>query len=54
MAPVAVPATDDLKLEELKIEKKPDVVNDEEADEDEDDDAEGGDAATTGGESLQT
>jgi hypothetical protein len=49
MAPVAVPAVDELKMEDLKVEKKPDVVNDEEADEDDEDEAEGGDTAATGG-----
>lgn len=49
MAPVAVPAVDELKMGDLKVEKKPDVVNDEEADEDDDDEAEGGETGATGG-----
>lgn len=54
MAPVAVPTMDDLKLDDPKVEKKPDVVNDEEGDDDDDDEveAEGGDSAAAGGESC--
>lgn len=48
MAPVAVPTMDDLKLEDPKLEKKPDAV-DEEGDDDDEDEAEGGETAATGG-----
>jgi hypothetical protein len=56
MAPVAVPAFDELKLDDSKTkvgtEKTPDVVNEEEGDEDEEDEAEadGGETGATGGE----
>jgi hypothetical protein len=50
MAPVAVPTMDDLKLEDPKVEKKPDEVNQEEGDDDDDDDEEaGGETGATGG-----
>jgi len=53
MAPVAVPALDELKLEDpkAKMEKTetPDVVNEEEGDEDDEDEAEGGETGATGG-----
>ena len=51
MAPVAVPALDELKLEDpkAKMEKIPDMVNEEEGDEDDEDDAEGGETGATGG-----
>lgn len=52
MAPVAVPSMDDLKLDESKVEKKPDVVNDEEGDDDDDEEGEGGETAATGGRSI--
>lgn len=52
MAPVAVPSMDDLKLDDPKVEKKPDVVNDEEGDDDDDEEVEGGETAATGGRSI--
>lgn len=49
MAPVAVPTMEDLKLDDPKMEKKPDRVNEEEGDEDDEDEAEGEDGAAAGG-----
>jgi hypothetical protein len=49
MAPVAVPTKEDLKLDDPKMETKPDVVNEEEGDEDDEDEAEGGDGAAASG-----
>lgn len=58
MAPVAVPALDELKLEgpKSKVEKTetPDMVNEEEGDEDDEDEAEGGETGATGGMSYIT
>jgi hypothetical protein len=49
MAPVAVPTTrlDDLKIDEPKVEKKVDVIDEEE--DDEEDEGEGGETGATGG-----